>query len=94
MSTDKLVDKPVDTLVDKQVDKQVDKPVDKLADKPVDKLVDKQADNNRQTKTIRQDQSTTQAELSNAGDTVMAKLAAVPVLGLGLALFKKKQEDY
>ena len=47
---------------------------------------DKQATDNRQ--------STTQAELSNAGDTVMAKLAAVPVLGLGLALFKKKQEDY
>lgn len=35
-----------------------------------------------------------QAELPNAGDTVMAKLAAIPVLGLGLALFKKKKEDY
>ena len=36
-----------------------------------------------------------QAELPNAGDTVMAKSAAVPVLGLGFALLKKKkQEDY
>ena len=35
-----------------------------------------------------------QAELPNAGDTVMAKSAAVPVLGLGFALFKKKKEDY
>ena len=27
-------------------------------------------------------------------DSLVAKLAAVPVLGLGLALFKKKKEDY
>ena len=43
---------------------------------------------NRQTK-----DQTTQGELPNAGDTVMAKLAAVPVLGLGFVLLKKKQED-
>ena len=89
---DKQADKQVDKFVDKSVDKPVDKLVDKPVDKPVDKLVDKQADYNRQTKTIRQDQSATQAELPNAGDTVMAKLAAVPVLGLGLALLKKKKE--
>ena len=87
---DKPVDKPVDKLADKLVDKPVDKSVDKPVDKPVDKSVDMQVTGVRQTSR----QSTTQTELPNAGDSVMAKLAAVPVLGLGLALLKKKKEDH
>ena len=50
-------------------------------------------DVSNQVKTFRQDQLTTQAELPNAGDTVMVKLAAVPVLGLGFILLKKKREE-